>query len=455
MDRLSDIELLRQYVEDRSEEAFAALVARHVGLVFSAALRQVRNPHLAQEVTQATFIVLARKAGRLGDGTVLSAWLYRTARFAAADALKAQARRIKYEQEAAQMEFEPSDEAWAQVAPDLDQAVSQLCEKDRAAVLLRFFEKKSLREVGVLLGTNEDSAQKRVSRALARLREYFARRGVILSGAGLGGLLMAHGVQAAPAIVASTTAEGVFNSSASSVSTLALAKGTLKMILLQKLQSVAAIAAVIAITATAATVVAQKAGRAARAKAPAALADRTTPTGALRYLAEALARYEGDKVADSYLIAGPGQDRFVRAMAEVVTREGQLIRAVEGKFGEKPMKDQLARRGGTIYSFNFGQDGLDFAEEQMDGASATVRLPNRFDLAKSSVITLRRTEGIWKVYSGPASSPPGEAEKTAASLERISRMLKKTTAEVSEGHFKDFAEVMRVLQGGSRAALRP
>src|SRR5262245_5688207 len=138
MDDRSDIALLRDYVERGSEDAFATLVGRHVGLVFSAALRQARNPHLAQEIAQATFLVLARKADRLDEQTVLSAWLYRTARFAAADALKLQARRIQYEQEAGQMPPDQSDGAWNEVAPFLDEAMNHLSETDRTAVLLRF-----------------------------------------------------------------------------------------------------------------------------------------------------------------------------------------------------------------------------------------------------------------------------------------------------------------------------
>src|SRR2546425_9500012 len=112
----NDMELVREYANRRSEVAFEALVNRHVNLVYSAALRQVRNPHLAEEVTQATFIILARKAARLNDSTVLSAWLYRTAQFAARDALKLNARRLKYEQEAAGMEPDAAESTWNQIS---------------------------------------------------------------------------------------------------------------------------------------------------------------------------------------------------------------------------------------------------------------------------------------------------------------------------------------------------
>jgi RNA polymerase sigma factor (sigma-70 family) len=191
---MDDQTLLRQYVQHRSETAFAELVERHFKLVYSAALRRVRESHLAQDVAQSVFIELARKPWSVRDPRALAGWLYRAASHAASSVLRAEGRRRERENEAMRqntIEANPSTE-WQRLEPHLDEAIHTLGAIDQNVIALRFLEGKSLRETGQALSMTEDAVQKRASRALARLRDFFARRGLTLSAAALGTLLAAN-----------------------------------------------------------------------------------------------------------------------------------------------------------------------------------------------------------------------------------------------------------------------
>ncbi|HXR05751.1 MAG TPA: sigma-70 family RNA polymerase sigma factor [Candidatus Acidoferrum sp.] len=228
---LDDMQLLAEYAARNSEEAFSTLVARYVNLVYSAALRQTGNPHEAQEITQAVFLVLARKAKTLRQGTVLSGWLYHTARLTAANALRGEIRRQNREQQAYMQSTlnQPEPDHWQQVGPLLEQAMSGLSDADRNAIVLRYFENKPLKEVGAALGASDDAAKMRVNRALEKLRKFFVKRGVTLSAAALGAAISAHSVQAAPAGLSTAVIAAACQGSALTASTLTLAKGTLKI----------------------------------------------------------------------------------------------------------------------------------------------------------------------------------------------------------------------------------
>src|SRR5437016_10111671 len=176
MNSLTDQQLLREYTGHRSEPAFAELVGRHVDFVYSAALRMVCDSHLAEDVTQSVFLALAKNAAQLTDRPVLSGWLHRTAQNIAAQTVRTDVRRRAREQEAAAMnELQQPDAVWEHIAPHLDAALGELSDPDRDALLLRYFEGKSAREMAQILGTSEETAQKRVSRAVERLREFFAK----------------------------------------------------------------------------------------------------------------------------------------------------------------------------------------------------------------------------------------------------------------------------------------
>jgi RNA polymerase sigma factor (sigma-70 family) len=196
-----DRDLVRSYASEGSETAFRALVGRHVDLVFATALRQVGNTGLAEEITQNVFVQLARKAPALAGHETIAGWLHRSAILESKARFRAEMRRRRREEIAAALaetESAGRDPA-ADLSPLLDEALLQLREADRLALVLRFLEERSLREVGTALGIDEDAARKRVSRALSRVTEFFRSRGFALPSAG-GAALLSKVTQAAPAV---------------------------------------------------------------------------------------------------------------------------------------------------------------------------------------------------------------------------------------------------------------
>jgi RNA polymerase sigma factor (sigma-70 family) len=198
-----DAELLRRYALDRSEDAFRELVRRNLGLVYHAALRQCGDPHQAEDVAQAVFTDLARKAHRLSSRPVLAGWLHTSARYASLRVLRAEGRRRARELKAHAMgdldQAGGTADSWERLRPVLDDALQALGERDREAVLLRFFGGRAFAEIGAALSLSEDAARMRVERALERMRAALGRRGVTSTAAALAAELAAHAAQAAPA----------------------------------------------------------------------------------------------------------------------------------------------------------------------------------------------------------------------------------------------------------------
>ncbi len=251
------MELVRAYGRHQSEQAFRTLVERHVDVVYAVALRQTGDRQTAQDVAQTVFLDLASKARRLPDQTILSGWLYRATRFAAANVRRAQARREHWERNAAPMEppsMESEPDHVSQAAPLLDEALDELPEIDRAAILLRFFERRSLGEVGRALGTTEAAAKMRVSRAIERLRQLFRRRGLAVSASVVLALLSAQSAPAAPAGLAATIATAAILQNAGGATVLAT-KGALKFMAHAQAHKLAASTAALLLAASTAIVV--------------------------------------------------------------------------------------------------------------------------------------------------------------------------------------------------------
>lgn len=231
-----DHELLRRYAEEGAQEAFAEVVRRHVNLVYSAALRQVNgDAHLAADATQLVFTDLARKARALAGHRVLAGWLFTSTRFAARNLVRTERRRRARELEAFHMESLDKENAtpeldWGRVRPVLDDVLNELGRADREAVLLRYFEGRDYANVAARLNLSPNTARMRVERALDKLRERLARRGVASTSAALAAALAGQAVAAAPsglaatvtgaALAGTTTATGVLAAAFMSVTKL-------------------------------------------------------------------------------------------------------------------------------------------------------------------------------------------------------------------------------------------
>jgi RNA polymerase sigma factor (sigma-70 family) len=225
---------LAEYARNGSETAFRELVSHYVNLVYSTAVRLVNgDTHLAEDVVQTVFADLARKARRFPANVMLGGWLHRHTCFVASTTRRGEYRRQKREREAIQMQVTEDHSAsnLAQVAPVLDEAIEQLNSEDRTAVLLRFFEQQDFRTIGLALGSNEDAARMRVTRALDKLQVLLKERGVVLPAAALGTALAAEAVSAAPAGLAAAVATGAL---AQSMATSGGAGVMLKLVALGK-----------------------------------------------------------------------------------------------------------------------------------------------------------------------------------------------------------------------------
>jgi len=204
---MNGTDLLAEFRETRSEKAFGELVKLYTNLVYSVAMRRLSNVSLAQEVTQSVFIRLAKAVPKIRGDAELVAWLHRTTVHVSIDLWRSESRRRAREQHVAAMQPDRTEETvWNDIAPVVDEALNELGETDRQAILLRFFEQRSMRDLGSHLGISEDAAKMRVSRAMDKLRSRLGGIGATCTAAALATMLSERSVEAAPAEVASTLA---------------------------------------------------------------------------------------------------------------------------------------------------------------------------------------------------------------------------------------------------------
>ena len=394
----SDLDLLKHYARDNAQDAFAEIVRRHLDLVHAAALRQVRSPQLAEEVAQSVFADLARQTHRLAPDTILSAWLYEITRRTAIDVVRREARRQLREQIATEMNAMNATTAdWVHVEPLLDEAMHALDKTDRAAVLLRYVENKSLREVGAALGTSDDAAQKRVTRAVERLREFFAQRGVTVGASGLVVVISANAVQAAPVGLAATLCQAAFVSATAGSGTLSV----LKFMTTTKLKAGAISAVVVASAVT--TLVIQQQSQANLRSTDATLQQqaeqmvqlqsenqRLANLAALPDRSPASRRAELQRLRDE-VAASRRQANDLAALRE----EGRQLQASLAKTRQelfypdrRPISPTEETKARTRYCMNLAVALLEYASDHQE------QIPSNFDQAAKSITERFISEGI-------------------------------------------------------------
>ena len=387
MQPTDDSALLRQYVENNSDEAFAALVTRHINLVYSVALRRVANPHHAEEITHAVFIILARKAASLRHDKALSSWLFQATRLTAGNFIRSEIRRHRREEEAYMQSVlnETATEVWPKIAPLLDDAVAGLREKDRQAIVLRFYEGRNLREVGLALGASEAAAEKRVNRALEKLRTFFTKRGVSSTTAILAGMISANSVHAAPVGLAKTiSAVAIAKGAVASTSTLTLIKGALKIMAWTKTKTVAVAGVVILLAAGTTTIMIHQHGYHLPKPQPVAYGQTEFPKATWRF-----AGYgdpESAFMSEAWAIFNNDTKTFVNGMAPEVRKN---FTDKSGVIGAKDRSDFAKMTGYRIIDNEF----LSANEVTLAMEAQGINQTQRF--------SMQRINGEWK-FGGKA-----------------------------------------------------
>lgn len=481
----SDWTLLQDFIRDGSRWQLERLIQRHINMVYSTALRDVRDPHLAQDVTQAVFVVLLGKASKIRQGTVLGGWLFRTTRFCARDALKRERRRDRHEREAAAMKPSNGDraaaDAWDQIRPLLNEGIASLHRRDRDAIVMRYLENNTVAEVARRMHSTEAAARQRLFRAVGKLRQFFARRGLgtAVSPAVLGIALDAHAAAlTAPAVLLPSTAhtaiagaQGVLPVSSTIAS---IAKGACKMMNWINIKIIAAtvgggvVAAVgtavliagtgsmpgsaapsgmvanptVALAALAAPPNGAAASQPAQAQAP-AKSDLSSPLAALRTEKQALVAGDAPLLKSLYYTADPAEQKTIDVIMDQWASMVRFQEACAVRFGQ-----EASQRVAPGFNLFIPPE----AREQINGENGTL-----YHVGGPQPTTLRRIEGQWKfTYASLVDNnfrdlPPMPPESLAEIFQLNLDLYQQITKDVANGKFARIEDAVRALRDRRQA----
>ena len=461
---MDDWDLLEQFRLARSEQAFGELVRRHAGFVLATCRRRLRDAHLSEDAAQAVFLVLARRPPTRSGSSALAGWLYRTAVYACNNAMRAKKSRDQYERQAATERaatVDPRTDVAIDRAVDraeterlLDAALSELSSKERDAVLLRFYQDQSVQQVGQTLGISQNTATKRIGRAIERMREFLADKGFAISAPALIEAFT-HATRAPlppPEFIAQAVSVAMGQSIASTI-VEHLAEGVNHMIRIAQVKLVAAVVAVV-LTAGGGVVAVNQLWAQSNASKPAAVVasnEAATPKAALHALAAAARAADVEGMKKLVDIRNPSEQQLLLAACEYAGARQALLEAVNAKFGEPAM----TRLGGRMLQINLFdvflndlETNTDQRTEKTHGNEAILTITE----GEFSDVRLVRDDGGWKL-SATNMTKDWSQEKyndVLTGVQKGTATLGDLTNKVNAGEFATFADLAKTVRGMTR-----